>query len=201
MINTIIFDMGGVLIDFDPVKIVNRYKELSAEDKTTLLEIIFDSAMWAMLDFGFYTDEEYTEIVKRLTPERLHFYVRDIIMKWDDPLIPMEGTADVVRDLKARRYKMYLLSNASTRQKEYFKKVPGNECFDAAVISSYEKKWKPMPEFYQILLDRYDLIPQECIFIDDLKRNIDAAEALGISTIQFTNAKDLRMELEKREIL
>lgn len=201
MINTIIFDMGGVLMDFDPVKFVNRYKELSSEDKTTLLDIIFNPETWVKLDFGFYTDEEYVEIVKKLIPKRLHFYVTDIIMKWDDPVIPVEGTADVVRDLKAKGYKMYLLSNAGPRQKEYFKRVPGNECFDATVISSYEKKWKPMPEFYQILLDRYNLNPSECIFIDDLKRNTDAAEALGINTIQFTNAKNLRAELQKRELL
>ena len=201
MINTIVFDMGSVLMDFDPKKFVARYSELSDEDREILLNEVFEHDTWVKLDFGFYTDEEYAEMVKKNVPERLHQYVTDLVMRWDDPVIPMEGTADIVRELKAKGYKMYLLSNAGPRHKEYFKRVRGSECFDATVVSSYEKMWKPMPEFYQLLLDRYDLAANECLFIDDLQRNTDAADKLGFNTIVFTNAKELRKELEKREIL
>lgn len=200
MISTIIFDMGGVLMDFDADRFLSKYPELMPADREILFEQVFTGGGWRHLDHGAYSDEEYVEIVCRRMPKRLHYYVEELIMRWDDPIVPIEGTADIVRELKAGGYKIYLLSNAGPRQKDYFKRVPGNECFDASVVSAYEKIWKPMPEIYQLLLDRYDLRPEECIFIDDIKENVDAAADLGIDAIQFTNAEDLRAELEKREI-
>ena len=200
MIKNIIFDMGGVMIDFAPDKFVERYPVLSAEEKQLLAKIIFKGHMWSALDFGYISEEDLIEYAKEKLPERLHVVAEDLVRTWDDPIIPIEGMAELTTELKEAGFKLYLLSNAGPRHDEYWPKIPGSSNFDGKVISAYEKLYKPQTEIYELLLKRFGLRADESVFIDDVAPNCCAAWICGIDTIVFRGAEDLRKELKERGI-
>ncbi|MBO5526904.1 MAG: HAD-IA family hydrolase, partial [Erysipelotrichaceae bacterium] len=105
---------------------------------------------------------------------------------------------ELVFDLKAKGYGLYLLSNASRMQKDYWPNVVCSICFDGVMVSAFEKLAKPDLRFYQRLLDRYDLKAEECLFVDDRKSNIEAAKSLGIDVYHFDgDAGRLRSYIER----
>lgn len=196
-ITTIIFDMGGVLFDFNPRLYISRLG-LPKEDNELLAKAIY-GYKWILLDYGYYESEEdfLTDVCKQL-PERLHEAARTLVLRWEYPaIVPIEGTADIVRSLKEKGYRILLLSNAGPRHHEYWPKIPGSEFFDGLVVSAYEKKYKPCRDIYLTLLERYNLKGEECVFIDDLSANCAGAFLCGINPIRFLNAEDLRLELAK----
>ena len=110
---------------------------------------------------------------------------------------PIEGTVEIFKKLRETgKYKFYALTNWSAETfgiaKERYELL---SWFDGLVVSGEEKMRKPFPEFYKILLDRYDVNPSEALFIDDNLRNIKAAGKLGIPSIHFTTPEVLRTEL------
>ena len=115
--------------------------------------------------------------------------------------MPITGTADVVRELKARGYTLYLLSNAARRQHTYWHDIPGSECFSGTLISADVHLLKPETAIYQALFDKFDLTASSCLFIDDFPPNIEAAENAGMQGIVFHDAGQLREELKARGIL
>lgn len=119
MIKNIVFDMGNVLVRFDPELFMDRYS-LTGEDRKLIRNEVFRSVEWTMLDRGVI-DEEIAEqrILPRL-PERLHDAARGLIETWDDPIVPVEGMLELLQALKAKGYRLYLLSNAATRQPIYW---------------------------------------------------------------------------------
>lgn len=119
MIKNIVFDMGNVLVRFDPELFMDRYS-LTGEDRRLIRNEVFRSVEWTMLDRGVI-DEELAEqrILPRL-PERLHDAARGLIETWDDPIVPVEGMLELLQALKAKGYRLYLLSNAATRQPIYW---------------------------------------------------------------------------------
>jgi 2-haloacid dehalogenase len=127
------------------------------------------------------------------------FYGRWIEMLGD----AFEGTVEIFKELKeSNKYKIYALTNWSA---ETFpmaqQKFDFLNWFDGVVVSGAEKMRKPTPEFYQILLNRYNVKAEESLFIDDNYRNILAAEKLGINSIHFTSPEQLKEELVKLEVL
>lgn len=197
MIKNFIFDMGEVLFHFRPKEFVARYN-LNEDDANLLRHKIFEEEYWTMLDWGYTTEEELIQHVCKEVPERLHQTVRDLILRWDDPIIPIEGMADLVKDLKDRGYGIYLLSNAGPRHKEYFSKIPGSEYFDGIVVSSYEKLIKPDMEIFKLTLNRFGLKADECFFIDDNQANVCGARLVGIDGFVFTGIEDLKKVLHEK---
>jgi len=185
MIKNIIFDMGRVLIQFDQDYFIEKIGITDPEDKVLLKRAVFYSLEWARMDRGSLTDEEACQIMCSKLPERLHEAVELLTCKWDRPILPIEGMAELVKELKEKGYKIYLLSNASIRQRKYWDQVPGSEYFDGTVISAEEKLVKPQPEIYKLICDRFNLVPSECVFIDDAINNCEGAFLCGINPIVF----------------
>ena len=123
-------------------------------------------------------------------PERLHGKVHLLVDQWDRPIYPVEGMAQLARDLKAAGYGIYLLSNASYRQHEYWPRVPGSKFFDGTLISADVKLVKPGREIYDLLCSNFSLTPEECVFIDDSAANIEGAEVAGMRGIVFHGEAD-----------
>ena len=195
MIKNIVFDMGEVLIHFNVRDFANRY-DISEEDKALLVNELFEgNADWALCDWGRYTEEEVAERACGRLPERLHEAAYGVACRWFDPVDPVEGMEDVVRRLKAAGYRLYLLSNAGYKHREYWDSIPGSECFDGVIASAYEKLIKPQPEIYLLLLERFGLKAEECLFIDDRLVNLAGAELVGMKSLLFTNAKKLLVDL------
>lgn len=200
MIDTIVFDMGGVLIDFSAQLFTERLK-VSGEDRALLERHVLRTTDWVRLDRGTITEAEVLARACANLPRRLHAAADYIINHWNEPIVPIEGTAEVVRQLKARGYALYLLSNAGVRQHSYWNDIPGSECFSGTVISADLHLLKPEAAIYQALFDKFDLTPANCIFVDDLPLNVEAAQNAGMQGIVFYDAQQLRSELQKRGVL
>lgn len=185
MIRNIIFDMGNVLIKFVPSQIVEELGLESKEDEELLLRTVFHSGEWHQTDLGAMTEIDLWNSVSQKLPKHLLPYAYDIILEWDKDMVPVPGMDDFVRTCKEKGYKIYLLSNASLRQPLYFPRIPGNQYFDGTVISAILGICKPDRRIYEYLLFKYGLKAEECVFIDDLPANIEAANEVGIHGILF----------------
>lgn len=195
MIKNIVFDMGGVLVQFKSKDLVKDLP-ISEEDKDLIVKYVFDSKYWALTDFGMPHVEAF-EYMKKDLPKRLHEIALDRALNWYKPEFLVEGMTELVKEIKDLGYNIYLLSNAGTNQESFWSKMPCKQYFDGKLISADVKLWKPRPEIYQKFFDKFNLKPEECLFIDDLKDNVGTALLNGMDGIVFKNPKDLRVDLNK----
>ena len=197
MIRNILFDMGNVLLRFDRQVFLDRLN-VTEEEKQLLLQEVFLSPEWVEMDRGTLREETAEPILCSRLPAHLHEAVHQLVSCWDQPILPMEGMAQLVAELKAAGYGIYLLSNASVRQHAYWPRVPGSELFDGTLISADEGVMKPQPEIYRLCLDRFGLKAEECFFIDDVPANIAGAKDCGIFGAVFQgDAAALRKDLRE----
>lgn len=196
MIRNVLFDMGNVLIHFDRKAFLDRL-EISDAEKQLLMREVFLSVEWVQMDRGTLTEPEAERRMCARLPEKLHSAVHSLVSLWDVPMMPIAGMAELVEELKNNGYGIYLLSNASYRQHEYWPRIPGWQFFDGKIISADEKVMKPHPDYYLRALDRFGLLPGECVFIDDVPANIEGAMYCGIPGIVFHgDAQLLRGQLQ-----
>lgn len=195
MIRAILFDMGNVLIRFDRDYFITRLG-ITGQDKALLMREVFQSVEWVQMDHGTIREPEALERICARLPHRLHDAAGKLVSFWDRPILPIEGMPELVRELKEKGYRLYLLSNASLRQHDYWPRVPAWECFDGKVISADEKVMKPDHQYYRIALERFGLKPEECFFVDDSPPNIEGAMCCGIRGAVFhADARLLRRQL------
>ena len=196
MIQNIVFDMGNVLIRFDPDEFMTREGITEAEDRRLVLNELFLSVEWAQMDSGVLTEKTAEPIFLRRFPERLHEPVRHLLHNWAIPRAEIDGMKELVIDLKGAGYGVYLLSNASVAQHRYWPLIPVSAYFDGKLISCDVKVVKPMREIYQLFTEQFALDPEECLFIDDAPINVAAAISCGWSGIVFHgNAEELRAKM------
>lgn len=184
MIKNVVFDMGGVLIDFDAQRYITRFVP-DRLDYEPIRRELFRSLEWVWTDRGAITDEEMAEAVCARLPERLHPVVRDIVDNWHRDIPPLEGVYELVRELKGRDYRIYLLSNTCARFHDFRKNIPALEFFDGEFVSCDAHLVKPEPGIYLRFLEQFRLRPEECVFIDDDPRNIEAAVRCGMGGVIF----------------
>jgi 2-haloacid dehalogenase len=196
-INTIIFDLGGVLIDWNP-RYVYRTIFDSEEKINWFFETICTSDWNEMQDEGRSLQEATEELVKQ-HPE-YEQEIRAFYGRWEEMLGgPITETVEVFRQLKASgKYKMYALTNWSAETFPVaLQRYDFLGWFDGIVMSGEERCRKPYPKFYQLLLDRYHVKPHKAVFIDDNLRNVKAAEEMGIKTIHFQSGAMLQEQLKE----
>ena len=195
MIKNIVFDMGNVIIRFDRDAFIDRFG-VTEEERKILLREIFLSPEWVMMDRGTLTDEQAADILCPRVPEHLRDIARKLITFWDRPILEIEGIEPLIEELKGKGYGIYLLSNASCRQPDYWQRVPASRFFDGTLISYSVKLVKPMPEIYEKFFETFSLKREECFFIDDSPANIEASLYVGMPGAVFHNdLRRLRREL------
>jgi putative hydrolase of the HAD superfamily len=200
MIKSIVFDMGQVLLRFDPELFIAR-AGAEGEDRLLLKREVYQSLEWARMDRGSLDDAEAAEIICRRLPARLHETVRRLVGMWDRPILPVDGMAALIGELKAKGYGIYLLSNASLRQHDYWPRIPGSEFFDGTLISADVRLVKPQPEIYRLLCETFSLEPDECVFIDDAINNAEGAFLCGMHPIVFhDDVAELRARLREEGV-
>lgn len=185
MIRNLVLDMGNVVLRFDQryfMQIAGVHDEAS---QRLLMRYVFAAPQWVMMDRGISSEAEMLAYAKSALPKELHEQAEKLIYEWDRPIVPIEGMEKYIRDCKAQGLKIYLLSNASTRQHEYWQRVPAAKYFDGTMISADEHLVKPMPEFYLRFLNKFSLKADECLFIDDVPLNIESAMYVGMNGIVF----------------
>jgi len=195
MINTIIFDLGAVLIDWHPKYLYRKLFATEAEIDYFLANIC--TSAWNEEQDAGRSIKDGTEILVTQHPEH-EANIRAFYGRWDEMLngtIP--GMREIFEELKNNgKYKLYALSNWSAETWPIaLEKYELLQWFDGLVISGLEGIRKPAPEFYQLLLNRYNIEPAEALFIDDNYRNVLAARELGIASVHFTSATELQKQL------
>lgn len=196
MIRNIIFDMGGVLIRFDRAYFIRRLN-VAAEDERILMNEVFRSVEWARMDRGSIAEADVVQNICGRTPKRLHESVEKLVTMWERPILPVDGMYELVSELKSNGYGVFLLSNASLRQHEYWPRIPASRFFDGKLISADVKLVKPQPEIYTLLCSTFRLSPSECVMIDDTPQNIEGAYEIGMPGFVFNDdAAALRAALK-----
>jgi 2-haloacid dehalogenase len=197
----IIFDLGNVLIDWNPAYVFDKLIQDEARRKHFFASIC--TSEWnEEQDAGRPIATATKELVEK-HPE-WQAEIEAYYGQWTDMLGgPIQGTVDIFRQLKETgRYQFYALTNWSA---ELFpialERYDFLHWFDGRVVSGEEKMRKPAPEFYKLLLHRYHLQLHETLFIDDNLRNIEAAKAIGMPSIRFESPEQLARELKERAIL
>lgn len=199
MIKNVVFDMGNVLLAYTP----QDYMKTITQDETiaaAILKELFGSNEWVELDAGTITEEEAVARVSARIPEYAE-YVQKAMDNWHTDLTPMQGMPEIIKKLKEKDYKIYLLSNTSLRFFKYRDKVEMFHCFDGFIVSAKEKLMKPDPAIFDCLCERYALNCEECVFVDDLQPNIDGAIKAGLHGHLFQGAEELTQYLKDSHIL
>jgi len=201
MINTIIFDLGNVLINWDPKLLYNQI--FDSEEKTNhFLENICTLTWNEEQDAGRSLAAGTAALIKEYPEHKKE--IEAYYDRWVEMLNgPIEGTVGIFRKLKeSGKYKFYALTNWSA---ELFpvalREFDFLTWFDGIVVSGDEGIRKPHPDFYRIVFDRYQVKPEDALFIDDNLRNVEAARKMGIRSIRFTSAEELEKELQDLGVL
>ncbi len=200
-INTIIFDFGGVLIDWNPEYLFLDVFNGNKEKTNWFLNTICTSDWNENQDAGYPLAQATQDLIKK-HPEH-EALIKLYYDKWETMLGgEITGTVNILKTLlNQKQYKIVGLTNWSH---ETFpiaqKRFEFLNWFEGIVVSGKEKTRKPFTDIYKILLDRYAITPQEAIFIDDNLKNIETANALGINGIHFKNPKTLVKQLKSYNI-
>lgn len=199
-LKNVIFDLGGVLIDWNPRHLYKKVLQSEQEIENFLATVCTDE--WNLQQDAGRSLTEGTELLCRQHPEKEHL-IRLYYARWHDMLggaIPETVTA--LYALKERGVQLYSLTNWSHETFSYARKKFTflNEFLDI-VVSGEEKLLKPDPRIYQLLLQRNNLHAAESVFVDDRLVNVHAAESLGMTGIHFTSPQEFALELEALGLL
>lgn len=194
MVKNIIFDFGGVLINWNPHNLYDGYFG-DKEKAQWFIDNICTSEWNSQMDKGKPFDVGVAELVAKHPDWETE--IRVYQTRWHEMVTQeMPGMTQILTDLKANGYPIYGLTNWSDEtMQEEFKRWNIFRLVDDMVVSGREKILKPDPAIYHCLLSRFKLEPDECVFIDDNQKNVEAAQKLGIHAVRFEDAEKLRQTL------
>jgi len=197
MIRNIIFDIGGVLLEYNPKTYLDK---LNIEDskRKELNDIIFHNQKWKDCLNGFITN---SELIQYLVKENQKYKdeIKQILSKENLKymLPPKQEMIEYYKSLKQKGYKIYLCSNITKDTYNYIKdSFEIIQIADGGIFSCFENISKPNVEIYQKLIEKYKLEIEETILIDDTKRNIISANNIGLKGIFFNNIEDIKEILQ-----
>ena len=184
MINNVIFDFGQVLVHFEPEYMCGKYTD-NASDIALLSEVVFDRIYWDRLDAGTIENSEMIADVRRRLPERLHTTAEKIYYNWIYNLPEIEGMREVIGLCRERGYGIYLLSNISRDFAEKKDEIPILSLVDGCVFSSTCGYVKPSADIFEHITKKFNLTPNNTLFVDDNEKNIKGAYDFGIIPYHF----------------
>lgn len=185
MIRQVVFDMGNVVLYFNPERFMDREGITDSSDRRIILNEVFRSVEWADMDRGLLWEETAAPSILSRVPEHLKEKAKNLIFNWSYPRETVPGMENLIQRLKTAGYGIYLLSNASKAQPTYWSRLPISELFDGTLISSDVLTVKPDLGIYRMFIEKFGLINEECVFIDDAPINVEAAVVCGWKGIVF----------------
>jgi len=191
MLKNIIFDFGGVLYRYEPDYLLSCCYD-TAEEITAAKPVIYRE--WHKLDEGTVDYDEYVAETEALLPEHLRAGARKYLYNWHRFEPPMEQTWALAARLKARGYKIYLLSNAPVTFAADLDIYPILKLFDGLVVSGPIQMVKPNADIFNHLLEKYALKAEESLFVDDMEINCEGARKVGMYGYAYTGDADKLLE-------
>jgi 2-haloacid dehalogenase len=198
-IRNVVFDIGGVLLEWDPARV---YRPLIADpvELERFFAEVCTSEWNETLDAGRPFDEACDELAAQFPDQA------DLVQAWrrQDDMVAGEiaGTVELVARLRAAGRPLYLLTNMPSdifrHRRERYAVL---RQFDGWVVSGEEGVLKPSPEIFDVLINRYGLEPRETLFVDDAERNVVGAEAVGFMTHRFVDPPALARVLADHGLL
>lgn len=194
MIKNIVFDMGNVLTGYSLAEYIRKYTD-SDEANRIMKNEVCSSVEWIQMDRGTLTDEEAIASIYKRVPEVYHSLVERFIREFRMEQEPNPSMENLVRKLRETGYNLYLLSNTSRRFHKFSKNILSISYMKGIWISCEHGYLKPEKEAYLSFFEKFDLNPEECLFIDDSAANIEAAMRCGMQGIVYHGDVDM---LEKQ---
>lgn len=201
MIKNIIFDLGNVIINYNQKKIINNFTEKEEEIKY-IYDEIFHAPEWALMDLGDITNDEAIEIINKRNEFKYEKLTQEFLQEWYKKQPINRDIVEIAKILKNNGYNLFVLSNMANQTYEYFKNDKFFSLCTGIVISAHEHVKKPDEKVYRLLLNRYNLNAEECLFIDDddSGKNYETANKIGIKgrrimPNQVEDVKKLLLEL------
>ena len=196
MIRNIVFDLGNVLISFRPSEYLEKNNYPPAI-RNVILRDIFGSREWLLIDNGNITTEDAIDIISRNSSLKRE-EIASVFKKRTDIMFPLESNVRLLPELKKRGFKLYYLSNFPSDIFDEIKDSnPFFRNFDGGLISAEVKHSKPDIRFYRILFEKYGIVPEESLYIDDNESNVLAAKSLGMQVIHLSETESLKEKLSK----
>ena len=185
MLKNLVFDFGNVLVVFKPEEHLRKYVQ-NDEEAMELRNLIWESKPWKDADIGIGGRQETFERLCEMYPEKKELF-REILFECSSWLVIPEEVKDVLHRLARAGYNLYYISNTNPMDYETMMSMhPILHELNGGLASYQERLLKPDPAIYQLLLDRYSLKADECLFVDDMSVNTEAAEKLGYHTLTLT---------------
>lgn len=200
MIKNLIFDFGKVLVDYDYSILLNKFFDDSAE-KARFAEAILCKEFVDKVDKGETSFLDLVYEAQKMFPmwkeQIMYFYEGQIDLITGE----MPGMRELLVRLKGLGFRLYGLTNWSAVVYDVMEKFPILKMMDDRLISSEEKLIKPDPAIYRRLFEKFNLVPQECLFTDDKVANVEAAIAEGMEAVVFQNTAQYEAELVRRGLI
>lgn len=199
----IIFDFGNVIITFDEAKVVSNFTK-EKEKQQFLINNVIHSPEWlvyGLIDTGYITNEEMIDLINDRTNNQYCDLVANFIRNYYKYMYIQEEVIEIIKELKKKGYKIYLLSNTNKLMYEkYIKNI--ESLFDGIVLSYTIHKLKPYEAIYNKLLNKYNITPEESLFIDNNKANMETANRLKINgrIVKSDDVNDIKLVLKEFKI-
>lgn len=196
MVKNIVFDVGKVLVYFEPDWIMDKLG-FSLETKAVLRKAMFEDPLWNEVDRGVMTTEELVDAFAKNAPD-YEAEIRETYLHVGDSIELLPHAVEWTSSLKKRGYHLYIISNYGEYTLEQTKaKMDFLEYMDGAIFSYQYQIIKPDSRIYEQLLKNYDLKAAECVFIDDKAENVEGAKAVGYQGIVFKDYEEAKEQLEE----
>ena len=188
----ILLDMGNVLLEWNKDKILQGVSG-SKKEYLMLDKAIFQSGLWERLDFGTMTREELVLKVVSMIGKTYQQKVEEVIWNWPSYIAIYTEVFPVLSEAKKKGHRIFVLSNTSKVFYDLLEEQlsPIKELLDGFVLSCDIKAIKPDLAMFKEILDKYQLDPTNCVFLDDIENNTIAAEKLGIKSYQVMKRSDV----------
>lgn len=200
MVKNIIFDLGNVIINFNQQAIINRFAKTD-DEKEYLMENNFKAPEWRENDLGEIDNDEAIRRINKRHNNKYKELTENFWYNWYKEQKINEDIVAIANILKDKGYNIYVLSNMANETYNYFKDIDFFKLCNGIIISAQEHIKKPDERIFKILLDRYNLKSEECLFIDDddTNKSYETANKLGIlgRKVLPNDCKDIKKELEE----
>ena len=198
MIKNIIFDLGGVLVDWNPVDKLRRMG-LPEDEVNIIAQNTAFSPEWNEVDKGAIEKEKLFEVMLARIPQEYRKDAASFLNEGVfDAIHSFSYSAEWLKSLKQRGLSVFLLTNYSDWMFSYHfeNEFSFKDSVDGMIVSGRVKLLKPDRAIYEALMNKYGLKPEECVFFDDRQENVEGAQKCGIKAIVFKNFEQAQTELK-----